>query len=278
MPAPAKSRRNRTSSVPNSRPESPFPVVTSPRLAVLGHVRHAFFTRQGGVSEGLYASLNGGQGSDDEPAHVRENRARMVAALGVPGPLVSVYQVHSPDVAVVAEPWEREAAPKADAMVTDRPGIALGITTADCGPVLFADPNAQVIGAAHAGWRGAVDGVIAATVEAMERLGARRSRILAAIGPLIRQPSYEVGPDFIARVREAHPLSERYFAAGTGDRAYFDLPGFIRDRLAEAGVGEIEDLGLDTYADEARFFSYRRTTHRGEPDYGRLISAIALSS
>jgi YfiH family protein len=255
---------------------APLPVIASPQLAELPHVRHAFFTRQGGVSGGLYASLNGGLGSSDDPANVQENRARMVAALGVKGPLVSVYQVHSPDVVTVTTPWERGAAPKADAMVTALPGLALGITTADCGPVLFADREARVIGAAHAGWRGAVDGVLAATVEAMVQLGAARARIIAAIGPLIRQPSYEVGPDFVARVREAHGACERYFAAGEGDRMRFDLPAFIRDRLAEAGVGAIEDLGLDTYPDEARFFSYRRTTHRGEPDYGRLISAIAL--
>ncbi|ALK10240.1 peptidoglycan editing factor PgeF [Blastochloris viridis] len=255
---------------------APLPVITSPQLAALGHVRHAFFTRQGGASAGIYASLNGGQGSSDDPALVQENRARMVAALGVAGPLVSVYQVHSPNVATVREPWERGTAPKADAMVTDRPGIALGITTADCGPVLFADREAGIIGAAHAGWRGAVDGVLAATVEAMVQLGAARARIIAAIGPVIRQPSYEVGPDFVARVAAAQAGSERYFIASAGDRVRFDLPGFIRDRLADAGVGTIEDLGLDTYADDTRFFSYRRTTHRGEPDYGRLISAIAL--
>lgn len=250
--------------------------VESPALNALPGIRHAFFTREGGVSQGIYAGLNGGTGSRDEPAHVVENRARMEAALGVPsGHLLTAWQIHSPDCVIVDRLWDER--PKADAVATATPGIAVAVTIADCGPVLFADPVARVVGAAHAGWKGAVGGVLDATLARMEELGARRANIVAAIGPLIRQPSYEVGPDFIATLTGLDASNDRFLIpAARPDHALFDLPGYIAARLTALGVGTIDDLGLDTYADEARFFSYRRATHRGEPDYGRLIAAITL--
>lgn len=253
-------------------------MIQSPALSASANVRHAFFTREGGVSQGIYQSLNGGIGSHDAPENVRENRARMAAAVGVaPTHLVSCYQVHSPDVIVAQTPWTRENAPRADALVTRVPGLAIGITTADCGPVLFADGTAGVIGAAHAGWKGALTGVLEATIGAMEKLGAMRSRIRAAIGPLIRQPNYEVGPEFVERFKAADATNERFFQpAARNDHAMFDLPGFIKARLERAEIAGVDDLGLCTYAEPDRFFSYRRTTHRGEPDYGRHVNAIAL--
>jgi polyphenol oxidase len=252
--------------------------IQAPALASHSGIRHAFFTRQGGVSDGIYASLNGGIGSSDEPAKVQENRGRMAAALGAKhDALISVHQVHSPDAVIVEGPWRGER-PKADAMVTATPGLALGITTADCGPVLFADAEARVIGAAHAGWRGAVTGVLESTIAAMERLGARRATIVAVLGPTISQKAYEVGPDFIKRFAEEAPGHERFFMeTERPDHAMFDLPGFIGARLEAAGIEAFTNLGLCTYSDEERFFSYRRTTHRKEPDYGRLISAITLT-
>jgi len=248
-------------------------------LAALNGIRHAFFTRAGGVSEGLYATLNGGIGSSDKPEYVTENRARMAQALGVtPEHFLSLYQVHSPDVVTVERPWTREARPRADAMVTNVPGLALGISTADCGPILFADPQARVIGAAHAGWKGALTGVIEATLDAMERLGARRGQIAVALGPMIRQPSYEVGPEFVERFVAEDPGNAQFFAElGAKDRRHFDLSAYVARRLARAGVTQFEDLGLDTCADAARFYSYRRSTLRREPDYGRHINAIALA-
>ncbi|MGU3545019.1 peptidoglycan editing factor PgeF [Methylobacterium sp. A52T] len=251
--------------------------IEAPELSAHAGVRHAFFTRVGGVSEGLYASLNGGLGSQDVPERVAENRARMCAQLGLAQDrLVSLYQVHSADVVTVEAPFAAER-PKADAMVTRVPDLALGIATADCGPILFADPENGVVGAAHAGWKGALTGVIGATVSAMEALGARRSRIVAVLGPTIGQASYEVGPDFVARFRSDAPGMERFLGPGTRPgHAQFDLPGFILARLGEAEIGEATALNLCTYADPERFYSYRRTTHRGEADYGRLISAITL--
>lgn len=252
--------------------------ITAPSLSRLPGIRHGFFTRQGGVSEGLYASLNGGMGSRDDLANVQENRARMALDLGIaPEALVACWQVHSPTAVVLDKPWSREDAPQADAVVTASPGLGATVTVADCGPVLFADPLARVVGAAHAGWKGAFGGVLAATVARMEELGAVRSRMVAAIGPLIRQDSYEVGDDFIARFLEEDRAHARFFrAAERPGHALFDLPGFIAHRLNEAGVGTVEDLQLDTYSDEARFFSYRRATHRKEADYGRMVAAIAL--
>ncbi|HZQ13523.1 MAG TPA: peptidoglycan editing factor PgeF [Pseudolabrys sp.] len=242
-------------------------------------LRHGFFTRQGGVSQGVYATLNGGTGSKDAPDRIAENRARMAAALGVePSHLVTAYQVHSPDVVVAEEPWTHESRPRADAIVTRRARLAVGVSTADCGPVLFADAEAGVVGAAHAGWRGALTGVIEATVAAMERLGARRARIAAALGPTIRQPNYEVGPEFVARFVAADPANARFFAATAREgHALFDLTGYIAERVHRAGIDQFEDLGLCTFAEPERFFSYRRMTKAGEADYGRHINAIALA-
>jgi YfiH family protein len=250
------------------------------RLLALTGIRHAFFTREGGVSGGIYESLNGGVGSGDDAAHVGENRARMAASLGVtPDRFLTVHQIHSPTVVVAETPWSAEARPRADAIVTRLRDLAIGVTTADCGPVLFADATAHVIGAAHAGWRGALTGVIEATLDAMERLGAKRRNIRAAIGPMIRQQSYEVGPDLIARFAAEDRASNRFFAPTAREgHAQFDLGGYVATRLERAGVGRIDDLGLCTYADPARFFSYRRTSHRAEPDYGRHVNAIVLTS
>ena len=250
-----------------------------PSLTALDGIRHAFFTREGGVSEGIYASLNGGVGSNDDRAHVAENRARMAAALGVaPDALVTPYQIHSADVVVAQAPWAPDARPRADAMVTRVPGLAIGVSTADCGPVLLADPAARVIGAAHAGWRGALAGVTDAAIAAMERLGAERGRIVAVLGPTIRQPSYEVGSELVARFVAADPANGRFFRPATRPgHALFDLPGYVATRLAAAGVGTIEDVAECTYADPLHYFSFRRATHRGEPDYGRHVNAIALT-
>jgi polyphenol oxidase len=241
-------------------------------------IRHAFFTRAGGVSSGLYESLNGGVGSHDDAGNVVENRARMAAALGVaPARLLTAYQSHSPNVVVAETPWTTQKRPQADAIVTRMRALAIGVTTADCGPVLLADPRAGVIGAAHAGWRGALTGVIEATVAAMERLGAGRGRIRAAIGPMIRQSNYEVGPDLVARFGEQDSASRRFFAPARRDgHAMFDLAGYIAMRLKLAGIGQVEDVDLCTCGDGAQFFSYRRTTHRAETDYGRHVNAIAL--
>ena len=254
-------------------------MLQAPSLRKLTQVRHAFFTRDGGVSHGIYASLNGGVGSNDAPEKVAENRARMAEALGVaPDRLLTPYQIHSADVAVADEPWTHEARPRADAVVTRTPGLAIGVSTADCGPLLFADNEAGVIGAAHAGWRGAVTGIIEATIAAMEKLGAERSRIAAALGPTISQQNYEVGPEFVERFLAADVDNARFFTASErAGHAMFDLNGYIADRVQRAGILNFADLGLCTYADPDRFYSYRRTTQRGEPDYGRHINAIALA-
>jgi hypothetical protein len=248
-------------------------------LSKLAGIRHAFFTRDGGVSQGVYATLNGGVGSKDAPDKVEENRARMAAALGVaPDHLLTAYQIHSPDVIVADAPWTKENRPRADAIVTRTPQLALGVSTADCGPLLFADVAAGVVGAAHAGWRGAFSGVIDATVAAMEKLGARRARIAAALGPTIRQPNYEVGPEFIERFTAADAGNAQFFGASPrAGHAMFDLTGYIAARVERAGIVNFEDLGLCTFADPVRFFSYRRMTRLGEADYGRHINAIALT-
>jgi polyphenol oxidase len=246
-------------------------------LSAIPGLRHAFFTREGGVSGGIYDSLNGGIGSQDDAAHVVENRRRMAAQLGVaPTHLLTAFQIHSPDVAVATEPWENATRPRADAIVTRTEGLAIGVTAADCGPVLFVDPSARVIGAAHAGWKGALTGVLESTVAAMEKLGAERAGIVAAIGPLIRQHSYEVGAEFFERFTLADADNARFFIPSSrAGHAMFDLAGFIRMRLENAGVLMIDDTGIDTYSDE-RFYSYRRSVHRGEPDYGRHVHAIVL--
>jgi polyphenol oxidase len=252
-------------------------LLSSDLLSGIPGLRHAFFTREGGVSNGIYAGLNGGLGSSDAPAHVLENRRRMAEHMGVaPDRFLSLHQTHSPDVVTATGPWDGEVRPKADAVVTRTEGLAIGITTADCGPVLFIDPVRRVIGAAHAGWKGALTGVLESTLQAMEELGAERAQIIAAIGPMIRQPSYEVGAEFVERFLDADAEHAMFFLPSPRERhAMFDLAGFIRMRLEKAGVLMIDDLGADTYADE-RFFSYRRSVHRKEPDYGRHVHAIAL--
>lgn len=255
-------------------------MIRSDLLAALPGVAHGFFTREGGVSAGLYASLNVGLGSMDERDAVLENRARVARALGVETrSLAMPYQIHSPDVVVVDEPWPQGEGPRADALVTARKGVAVGVATADCGPILFADAKGRAVGAAHAGWKGAFSGVVEATIAAMEGLGAVRGDIVAVLGPTISAAAYEVGPEFVERFVAEDATFGRFFRpSDKPDHAMFDLPAFIALRLAEAGVGRAADLGLCTYADEARFFSYRRTTHRREPDYGRLVSAIALTT
>ena len=246
-------------------------------LAGIDGVRHGFFGRPGGVSEGVWSSLNVGLRSGDDPARIAANRARAAAALGLaPERLVTARQVHGTKALTVTEPWPVDAAPEADALVTDRPGLLLGVLAADCGPVLFADPEAGVVGAAHAGWKGALAGVLEATVEAMIELGAAPGRITAVLGPCIAQPSYEVGPEFVARFVAADPDHARFFAPD-GERARFDLKGFVAAHLVAAGIGRVEVLPHDTCADESRFFSYRRTTLRREERFGLQLSAIALA-
>jgi polyphenol oxidase len=247
-------------------------------LSKLPGIRHGFFTRTGGVSEGLYESLNGGVGSEDSPVRVAENRARMAERLGVtPERFLSCYQIHSPEVVVAETPWPAAERPRADAIVTRVPNLAIGVSTADCGPVLMADPQARVIGAAHAGWRGALTGVIEHTLAAMEKLGAKRNRIVAATGPMIRQPNYEVGQDLVDRFVAVAPSNVRFFKpAKRAGHSMFDLAGFVVSRLKRAEIAQIEDIGLCTYADATQFYSYRRSTHLKESDYGRHINAIAL--
>lgn len=252
--------------------------ITADILSGIEGVRHAFFTRQGGVSDGIYASLNGGLGSGDSKEAVLENRRRMAATLGVaPEALVSLHQIHSPDILTLEAPFSMNERPKADGMVTRTKGIALGVLSADCGPVLFADREARVIGACHSGWKGALAGVVEATIAAMEAIGATRKNIAVAVGPTIGPKSYEVGASFRDTFLAAELANARFFKeAAREGHAMFDLPGFIVSRAQRADAGTVVDLGLDTYADPERFYSYRRTTHRGEPDYGRLVSAIAL--
>ncbi len=254
----------------------PSPIL-APALSLPG-IRHAFFTREGGASTGVYASLNGGVGSRDEPGAVAENRFLMAAALGVaPENFAVPYQVHSAEALVIEAPFASNERPRVDGLVTRTPGLAVGVTGADCGVVLLADPSARVVAAVHAGWKGAFTGVLEATVAAMVVAGATRPNITAVLGPTIGQPSYEVGPEFVARFTEAEAAHAKFFKPSARDgHSLFDLPAFIGERLAACGVGGFTDLELDTYADERRFFSYRRATHRGDPDYGRLVAAIAL--
>jgi len=246
------------------------------RADALSGTRHGFLGRRGGVSRGVCAGLNCGLGSDDDHDDVVENRRLAVDSIAPAAALVSVHQVHSAEAVIATAPWPDDARPHADALVTDRPGLILGVVTADCAPVLLADREAGVIAAAHAGWKGAVGGVLASTVSAMVALGARAERIAAAVGPTIARASYEVDDRLRDNFLTADPANERFFALGRPGHWQFDLEGFVVARLAEAGVGRIEALGLDTYADPDRFFSFRRATHRREPDYGRQISLIAL--
>lgn len=254
---------------------SPEPI-TAPNLTGEA-TRHGFFTRTGGVSEGIYKGLNVGLGSNDDRDKVVENRRRVAATLGLtPSALHSLYQVHSPDVVEIDQAWPHDYRPKADALVTARPDIAICVMSADCGPVLFLDPINRVVGAAHAGWKGATSGVLENTIVAMERLGARRDRISTTLGPTISAANYEVGPEFIDRLQALDPTNDRWLAPSTNTgHAMFDLPGYIVARLTGLGV-DAAWTGQCTYADEERFFSYRRTTHRGEGDYGRQIAAITL--
>lgn len=251
-------------------------VVEATGSSLLNGFPHGFLGRLGGVSQGDVAGLNVGLGSGDDPAAITENRRRAVASVAPGRQLVTAYQIHSAECVTVMEPWGEEARPHADALVTDRAGVILGILTADCAPVLFADHEARVIGVAHAGWKGALGGVTDATVLAMERLGARRERIAAAIGPCIAQPSYEVDQGFRERFIEAAGANTAHFAPGTIGHWHFDLEGYVAARLEAQGVSRVERLGIDTYAAPQRFFSYRRACHRGEVSYGRQISLIAL--
>ena len=254
--------------------------LTAPDLEGLHGVRHRFFTRTGGVSDGIYDGLNCGFGSLDSQSSVAENRRRAAAILGLPSEhLLTVFQTHSPDAVIVETPWSPEESPRADALVTAVPGLAIGVLAADCGPVLFADADAGVIGAAHAGWKGALTGVLESTLDAMESLGAKRSSVRAAVGPCIAQTSYEVGQDFADRFTAEDPSNADFFRVPAGaERPHFDLSGYIARRLQVAGIEQPCVLGRDTYAEEELFFSYRRTTHRGESDYGRGLSAICLES
>jgi YfiH family protein len=252
--------------------------LTADCLSALSGIAHGFFTRHGGVSQGGYASLNCGLGSKDDPDAVRENRTRVAAALTARS-LLTAHQVHSATAVVVDKAWSTEARPRADAIVTATPGLALGVLTADCAPVLFADGEAGVVAAAHAGWRGAIGGVLEATLAAMGQLGARTANIAAAVGPCIGQPAYEVGWDFEQEFLKRDPHSGQFFARPNGDsgsRPHFDLAGYVAQRLSRAGIA-VAGLAPCTYAQEEHFFSYRRSQARKEPDYGRQISAIVLT-
>lgn len=252
--------------------------IEAPSLLLPG-IAHAFFTREGGVSTGIYRGLNTGIGSKDLREAVLQNRARAMRHLGAPPDrLATPYQVHGTEVVPVTEAWAPGLGPKADAVLTITPGIVVGVGAADCGPVLFAEPQARIVAAAHAGWKGALGGVLESTIAAMEAHGARRSRIVAVLGPTISSTAYEVGPEFLSRFAEADAGNARFFRPSerTGHEM-FDLPAYIVARLLAAGIGSAESVGFCTYADEARFYSYRRATHRKEPDYGRLLSAIMLT-
>lgn len=246
------------------------------RAVCLGDLPHGFLGRRGGVSTGPVAGLNVGYGSKDDRSAIGENRRRAVAAVLAGGHLATVHQVHSATAVYVEQPWQEDQRPHADAMATDRAGLLLGILTADCAPVLFADTEARVIGAAHAGWRGALDGVTDSTIAAMEEIGARRERIDAVVGPCIGQESYEVDDAFRERFLDADDGNARFFATGAASKPHFDLEAYVVHRLLAAGIGEVQALHLDTYADPDRFFSYRRATHLDEADYGRQVSMIAL--
>ncbi len=254
-------------------------IIESEILTALPGISHGFGTRIGGVSTGIYATLNCGGGSDDDQDNVMENRARLAARLGTsPQNLVTPYQSHSADVVVADEPWARGNGPKADGVVTAQPNLAIAISTADCVPVLFTDPQTKIIGAAHAGWQGALSGVLEATIEQMERLGANRSNICACIGPAISQKAYEVGEEFEARFLEQNSENGRFFSSENKKALpHFDWTGYAAARLQNAMLNRVENLQLCTYQDKTRFFSYRRSCHEEEPDYGRQISAIMIA-
>jgi hypothetical protein len=247
------------------------------RSDLLTGLPHGFLGRQGGVSEGAMWGLNVGFGSGDDPDRIAENRRRAIAAVLPGSSLATVHQIHSPTVVYAGKAWPQDERPRADAMVTDRPELLLGVLTADCAPVLLADEAAGVVAAAHSGWRGAFGGVNEATIEAMESLGAKRGRIVAAIGPSVAQKSYEVDDEFCAKFLQHDSANERFFIAGPAGKPHFDLPGYILHRLSAAGIDKAEALALDTYSDPDRFYSYRRSTHRNEPSYGRQIGLIGLA-
>ncbi len=252
-------------------------MIEAPLLSKLDGISHGFFTRVGGASEGIYASMNCGLGSDDNPVIVTENRLKVAKTLGTaPKHLITPRQIHSPKAISTEIPWPYEKAPAADAIVTATPGLAVGVLTADCAPVLFAAPETGVIAAVHSGWRGAFEGILENTLIEMERLGASRANIIAAIGPTISQAAYEVGPEFRKKFMDEGPENARFFIKGRGDRYQFNLPSYIVDRLRSAGLDKMVDLELCTYGDESLFYSYRRSVHRNEVDYGRQISAIML--
>ena len=246
------------------------------RSELLAGMPHGFLGRRGGVSEGEMWGLNVGYGSGDDPDLIAENRRRAIDAVLPGAELATVHQVHSPSVVFAEKAWPQDGRPHADAMVTNRPGLLLGVLTADCTPVLFADAEAGVVAAAHSGWRGAFGGVNEAAIEAMEKLGADRDRIAAAIGPCVTQPSYEVDEAFRDRFLDNDTANDRFFITGPAGKPHFDLPGYIRHRLEQAGISKVETLDFDTYSDPDRFYSYRRSTHRNEPSYGRQISMIGL--
>ena len=254
-------------------------IIESDTLSALPGITHGFGTREGGVSSGIYSSLNCGAGSKDDRDNVTRNRERLAARLGAsPQSLITPYQIHSADAVAVDEPWALGEAPKADGVVTCKPNLAIAISTADCVPVLFADSQAKVVGAAHAGWQGALSGVLEATIKQMEHLGAQRSQICASIGPAISQSAYEVGEEFEARFLEQNSENARFFSREHDEsRSYFDLTGYVAARLQKARINLVENMRHCTYLDETRFFSYRRSCHRDEPDYGRQISAIMIT-
>ncbi len=254
-------------------------MITSETLAGTGSIQHGFFTRRGGVSSGVLSSLNCGFGSNDTPENVAENRNRAMAKINCSADtLNTVYQIHSPDVVVADKAWTRDDRPKADAIITNVKNLAIGILTADCTPVLFADLETGIIGAAHAGWKGALGGVLENCVGAMESIGAKRSQITAVIGPCIHQKSYEVGPEFKSTFLDHAATNVQFFKSSERDQhSLFDLPGFVSSRLKSLNIAEVDDVAIDTYADKDRFYSYRRTTHLNEQDYGRGLSAIVLN-
>ena len=246
------------------------------RAGCLGAIPHGFLGRRGGVSGGILAGLNVGTGSGDDRDSIAENRARAIEAVLPGAALATVHQVHSAEAVQVLEPWPHDERPRADAMATDRPGLLVGVLTADCAPVLLADEEAGIVGAAHAGWRGALGGITDSVIDRMEQLGARRDRIAAAIGPCIGLASYEVDAAFRERFLGEDETNARFFAGSPSGRHHFDLSGYVRHRLLSAGIEEVETIHLDTYAEPDRFYSYRRSTHRGEPDYGRQLSLIGM--
>ncbi len=276
MTAPANGPTKRNLAAPSHFPDN-GPMLQPLTHPALDGIPHGFFGRRGGVSTGLYDSLNCGLGSQDQRSAVLENRARVAARLGaVGGPVLTCHQIHSADAVVVDAPWAPGAQPKADALVTRTPGLVLGALAADCMPILFADLEAGVVAAAHAGWKGALTGVETSTLSAMERIGAKRTRIRAVIGPCISQSAYEVGPEFVATFLAQDPDAARFFTTPIeGRRPHFDLPGFMLAQLAKVGIASAHWVGACTYAAPEQFYSYRRTTHLKQPDYGRQIAAIA---